>query len=94
MTQETLLWLGGIGATLVGSLSLILLTRVLKQGDDTNKKVTDQGLAIARLEGLPARVDSLDEWRNRMQQRALELAEERAIEAERRLGPPDRRGAV
>lgn len=92
MNQELALWIIGILLAVVG----FLLVRVLKQGDDTNKKVTDQGIAIARLEGLHARVDSLDDWRSRVLERAADAAEERAreLEAERRHGPPDRRGLV
>lgn len=87
MTQELALWIIGILLAVVG----FLVVRVLRQGDDTNEKVSALGLAVARLEGLHARVDSLDEWRARTQQRALEMAEARAVEAERRHGPPDRR---
>lgn len=94
MNQTVALWALGILATIVGSLSLVLLNRVLQQGDDTNRKVTEQGVAFARLEStvsaLHTRVNSLDDWRSRMQQRALDDAAERVKELERRQGPTDR----
>lgn len=96
MNQELALWIIGILLAVVG----FLLVRVLKQGDDTNKKVTAQGESFARLETtvghLTTDVRGLKEWRQVLTDRALEAAEERAreLEAERRHGPPDRRGLV
>lgn len=98
MNQDVLLWVGGVAVTLVGTLSLILLTRVLRTTDDTNRKVTEQGVSFARLEisvgHLIADVRSLNDWRQDVTNRALEVAEQRArlLEAERRSGPTDRRG--
>ena len=75
MSQDVLLWVGGIAASVIGALCLILLTRVLRQGDDTNSKVTRQGESIARMEEsqkeVVRRLGSLEEWRNRELERQL-----------------------
>ncbi len=90
MTQEIALWIGGIVAAVIGTLSLVLLRRVLDGLDRVDRKVTEQGISVARIEStvtsLHSRVDALDSWRSRVQERALEAAEERASNAERRLG--------
>lgn len=104
MNQELALWALGILCALVGTLMLIVLTRVLKQGDDTNDKVTKQGETLTRVDtsvqSLSVRVSSLDEWRSQLLQREineqaaeiLELRRERG-DGERRHGAPDRREA-
>lgn len=95
MTQEVLLWIGGIAAAIIGTLGLVLLRRVLDALDRVDKKVTAQGESFARLETnvghLTTDVRSLNTWRQDVSARALAAAEQRAIEAERRLGPADRR---
>jgi hypothetical protein len=51
VNQEIALWaLGGL-FTLFGAVVTAFLRVVLQQGRDTNEKVTDQGQALARLEG-------------------------------------------
>lgn len=89
------LWVIGLLCSFIGALLLILLTRVLKQGDDTNKKIDivagvqgEQGIAIAEIKttlhganGLAAKVDRLHEDRNRQQTMSLE----REVDDNRRL---------
>ncbi len=85
------LWALGVLCTLVGALMLIILGRVLKQGDDTNAKVTAQGVTLARVETAIAshetRLNSLHDWRNKLQERELadaaaEVSELRARQRE------------
>lgn len=77
--QDVALWAMGILCALIGALLLIILTRVLKQGDDTNTKVTAQGVTMARVEAAIAnhegRIESLHLWRNKLQEREFERAE-------------------
>lgn len=100
MPQEVILWIAGLAAAVIGTLALVLLRRVLDGLDRVDTKLTEQGLSVARIENtvtsLHGRVDSLEGWRSRLQERAVEAAEERyrALEDERRHGPPDRRGII
>lgn len=81
------LWAVGILLSFIGALMLIVLNRVLAQGDDTNKKVTSQGeklaTVISNVGSLDERVNSLHRWRNELQARELEQAQ-RELEEERR----------
>lgn len=83
-----MLWALGVLCSLVGALMLIILTRVLKQGDDTNAKVTNQGVTLARMEAsyasLDLRVTSLHDWRNELQKRELERAVDELAEERRK----------
>lgn len=87
MSQE--IWLAALGilCSVIGGLMLLLMGRVLKQGDDTNKKVTDQGVTLAEVKtsvtSHEARLNSLHEWRNELQRRELDKAT-RELEDERR----------
>jgi hypothetical protein len=89
MSQDVLLWVGGIAASIVGTLGLILLTRLLRQGDDTNSKVTALTEANAVLaeshRGVVQRVGSLEEWRLTETERQLADARARAEYAEKML---------
>jgi len=51
MNQEIALWAFGGLFTLFSAVVSAILRAVLQQGRDTNVKVTDQGQALARLEG-------------------------------------------
>lgn len=66
--QDVYLWALGVLATIVGALMLIILNRVMKQGDDTNQKVTEQGSMLGRMEqsvgALDGQVKDLAAWRN------------------------------
>lgn len=93
-TNDVFLWALGILASLIGALMLIILNLVLKQGGDTNSKVTTQGVTLARVEQsvatLDGRVSDLHAWKNQQQEKELqravdELEEERR--ARRALGP-------
>lgn len=91
-TPPVAMWVIGLLCSFIGAILLVLLNRVIGQGDDTNKKVTAQGEMLARLsdnvENLERRVTSLHEWRNMVQERELvraqkELDEERRKNTER-----------
>lgn len=88
---ELALYVIGVLLAVVG----FLLVRVLRSVDDTNAKVTATAIAFAHLETnvsyLTTDVRSLKDWRQEMTVRALEVAEDRARELERRHGPADRR---
>lgn len=87
MNQDIALWGLGVLATIVGTLMLIILNRVLNQGDDTNKKVTEQGVTLAKMDGAitahETRLNALHEWRNELQRRELEKANEDLAEERR-----------
>lgn len=81
--QDVFLWALGVLATLVGALMLIILNRVLKQGDDTNSKVTSQSATLARVETsvsqLDGRVSDLHAWKNEQTRKEAEAAAEEIL---------------
>ena len=79
------LWVIGMLCSFIGALLLILLSRVLKQGDDTNGKVTNQGVTLSRMEisvaDLYTRVNVLHDWRTAVNSENLaKVVEELAVE--------------
>lgn len=76
--QDLFLWGLGVLCTMVGALMLIILNRVLKQGDDTNSKVTTQSATLARVEtsvsALDGRVSDLHAWKNEQMRKEAEAA--------------------
>lgn len=98
MNQDVALWALGILCALVGTLGTIVLTRVQRQGDDTNRKVTAQGESMARMETLAASLDrhvqSLLQWRNDVQQREITSKEAEILELRRERDADDRRNGL
>lgn len=86
MEKDVALWAIGLLCSFIGALLLILLNRILRQGDDTNKKVGEvaadvgkQSVSVAEIRttlhgenGLVARVNRMHDERNREQARLLQ----------------------
>ncbi len=87
--QDLYLWALGILTTIVGTLMLIILSRVLKQGDDTNQKVTTQGSTLARMEQsvstLDGRVSDLHQWKNEQMAKEARLAADEILRLRSKL---------
>lgn len=87
--SDLYLWAIGILCSLIGALMLIILKRVLDQGDDTNSKVTAQSSTLARVEqsvaNLDGRVNDLHAWKNEQMKKEAQVAAAEIMELRKQL---------
>lgn len=84
MNQEVTLWVLGILCAVIGTLMLIMLNRLMKQGDETNTLVIEQGKVLVKVatttDVIHGRVTSLEDWRTTSLQAEVNAAARELIE--------------